>query len=40
MKNTFKTGDSITLYFGDSMRELLSKSLRKRNSSFVDCKIV
>ena len=40
MKKTFKTGDSITLYFGDTMRELLSKALRKRNVYFVDCKIV
>ena len=40
MGNTFKIGDSFTLYFGDTMRELLSKSLRKRNVYFVDCKIV
>ena len=40
MGKTFKTGDSITLYFGDTMRELLSKSLRKRNIYFVDCKII
>lgn len=40
MGNAFKTGDSITLYFGDTMRELLSKALRKRNVYFVDCKIV
>ena len=40
MRNTFKTGDSITLYFGDTMRELLPKSLRKRNIYFVDCKII
>ena len=40
MKKTFETGDSITLYFGDSMREILSKSLRKKDVYFVDCKIV
>ncbi len=40
MGKAFKTGDTITLYFGDTMRELLSKSLRKRNVYFVDCVIV
>ena len=40
MGTKFKTGDLITLYFGDTMRELLSKSLRKRNIYFVDCKII
>lgn len=40
MGNTFKTGDLITLYFGDTMRDLLSKSLRKRNVYFVDCRII
>lgn len=40
MGNTFKTGDSVALYFGDTMRELLSKPLRKRGIYFVDCKIV
>ena len=40
MGNAYKIGDSITLYFGDTMRELLSKSLRKRNIYFVDCKII
>lgn len=40
MGKTFKAGDSITLYFGDTMRDLLSKSLRKRNIYFVDCKII
>lgn len=40
MGKTFKAGDSITLYFGDTMRDLLSKSLRKRSVYFVDCKIV
>lgn len=40
MGNTFKTGDSIVLYFGDTMRELLSKPLRKRGVYFVDCRVV
>lgn len=40
MGKAFKTGDSITLYFGDTMREFLSKSLRKKNIYFVDCKII
>lgn len=40
MGKAFKTGDSITLYFGDTMRELLPKVLRKRNVYFVDCIIV
>ena len=40
MENTFKTGDSVAIYFGDTMRELLSKPLRKKGVYFVDCKIV
>ena len=40
MGKTFKTGDSITLYFGDTMREILSKNLRKRNVYFIDCEVV
>ena len=40
MGKAFKTGDSITLYFGDKMRELLPKILRKKSVYFVDCKIV
>lgn len=40
MGNTFKTGDSVAIYFGDTMRELLSKPLRKKGVYFVDCKIV
>ena len=35
MGKAFKTGDTITLYFGDTMRELLSKPLRKREVYFV-----
>ena len=40
MGKAFKTGDLITLYFGDTMRELLSKPLRKKDVYFVECKIV
>ena len=40
MGNTFKIGDSVAIYFGDTMRELLSKPLRKKGVYFVDCKIV
>ena len=40
MGKQFKTGDTITLYFGDTMRELLSKPLRKQEVYFVDCKII
>ena len=40
MGKAYKIGDTVTLYFGDTMRELLSKALRKKNIYFVDCKIV
>ena len=40
MGKQLKTGDTITLYFGDTMRELLSKPLRKKEVYFVDCKII
>ncbi|MBR6166688.1 hypothetical protein IKQ65_03640 [Candidatus Saccharibacteria bacterium] len=40
MGNASKLGDSITLYFGDKMREHLPKALRKQNIYFVDCTIV
>jgi hypothetical protein len=40
MENTFKTGDSVAIYFGDTMRELLSKPLRKKGIYFMDCRIV
>ena len=40
MGKSFKTGDTITLYFGDTMRELLSKPLRKKEVYFVDCEVV
>jgi len=36
MGKTFKTGDIITIYFGDSIRKLLRKSLRKKHTYFVD----
>ena len=40
MGKAFKTGDTITLYFGDTLRELLSKPLRKQSVYFVDCEVV
>ena len=36
MGKSFKTGDRITIYFGDTIRKLLKKSLRKKNTYFVD----
>ena len=36
MGNTIKNGDRITIYFGDKIRKLLKKSLRKKNTYFVD----
>ena len=36
MAKTFKTGDIITIYFGDSIRKLLRKALRKKHTYFVD----
>jgi hypothetical protein len=40
MRNAYKIGDSITLYFGDTMRDLLPKALRKQRVYFVDCTVV
>ena len=40
MGKTLKTGDSITIYFGDSIRKLLKKSLRKKNTYFVDYMVI
>ena len=36
MGKTVKKGDTVTIYFGDSMRKLLRKNLRKKNTYFVD----
>ena len=36
----FKTGGTVTIYFGDSIRKLLRKSLRKKNTYFVDYIII
>lgn len=36
MGKTLKKGDTVTIYFGDSMRKLLRKNLRKKNTYFVD----
>ena len=36
MSKTFKVGGTVTIYFGDSMRSFLKKSLRKKNTFFVD----
>ena len=36
MAKTVKKGDIVTIYFGDSMRKLLRKNLRKKNTFFVD----
>ena len=40
MEETFKVGGTITIYFGDSMRNFLRKSLRKKNTYFVDYIII
>ena len=40
MGETFKVGGTITIYFGDSMRNFLRKSLRKKNTYFVDYIII
>ena len=40
MGKTVKKGDIVTIYFGDSMRKLLRKNLRKKNTYFVDYEIV
>ncbi len=36
MAKAVKKGDIVTIYFGDSMRKLLRKNLRKKNTFFVD----
>lgn len=40
MSKEFKTGGNITIYFGDNIRKLLRKNLRKKNTFFVDYEIV
>ena len=40
MGNTVKKGDIVTIYFGDSMRKLLRKNLRKKNTYFVDYMVI
>lgn len=39
-KMTFKDGDTVTIYFGDSIRKLLRKNLRKKNTFFVEYLVV
>lgn len=36
MGHELKINDTVTIYFGDSIRELLKKSLRKKNTYFVN----
>ena len=40
MNKAFKDNETITIYFGDSIRKLLRKNLRKKNTFFVDYLIV
>ena len=40
MNKAFKDNETITIYFGDSIRKLLRKNLRKKNTYFVDYLIV
>ena len=40
MAKTFKTGDIITIYFGDSIRKLLRKALRKKHTYLVDYTVI
>ena len=40
MGKTVKKGDIVTIYFGDSMRKILRKNLRKKNTYFVDYMVV
>lgn len=40
MNKAFKNNETITIYFGDSIRKLLRKNLRKKNTFFVDYLIV
>ena len=37
---TVKIGDTVTIYFGDSIRKLLRKNLRKKNTYFVDYLVI
>ena len=40
MGKTVKKGDIVTIYFGDSIRKLLRKNLRKKNTYFVDYMVI
>ena len=40
MGRTVKKGDIVTIYFGDSIRKLLRKNLRKKNTFFVDYMVI
>lgn len=40
MAKTFKTGDIITIYFGDSIRKLLRKALRKKHTYLVEYTVI
>ena len=40
MGKEFDVGGTVTIYFGDSIRKLLRKSLRKKNTYFVDYVII
>ena len=40
MDRAYKVGGTVTIYFGDSRRKLLRKSLRKKNTYFVDYVII
>lgn len=40
MDKTYDVGSTVTIYFGDSIRKLLRKSLRKKNTYFVDYVII
>ena len=40
MGKTVKKGDIVTIYFGDSIRKLLRKNLRKKNTFFVDYMVI
>jgi hypothetical protein len=40
MNKAFKDSETITIYFGDSLRKLLRKNLRKKNTYFVEYLIV
>ena len=40
MSKAFKDSETVTIYFGDSIRKLLRKNLRKKNTFFVEYRIV